>query len=598
MNKNKKPDFTDNYQLLLRFWNHIGKSRRMQIKLLIILMILASFAEIFSIGIVLPFLAVITSPETVYKNEFVRPIINILGIDSPAELILLITVFFCVTTISSAVIRLLMVKRTAVISFKIGSEISVNIFRRTMYQSYDIHYKRNTSQIIDAISNKTNLVVYNVLIPALTITSSFFILLPIMIALILYKPIVAVITFLSIGSLYFVVIKSVREKLFQSGAIISTESKSAIKTLQEGLGGIRDVILFKSQEMYCAVYSKSDEMFRQAQSKSFFLAQSPRFILEAIGMISIALIAFNFVQQKLSVEMIIATLGLIAMTSQRMLPIIQQSYAAWAAMRTGQSSLFEILELLDQPLPSTSVMTSNQFQFNRSIQIEQMGFKYFNDSPYILKNLNLEILKGERVGIIGQSGSGKSTLVDLIIGLLIPTEGFIKVDGYPVSKDNVGDWMSQIAYVSQSIYLNDGTIEENIAFGIPKTSIVRELVVEAAQKANISSMIEALPANYQTRVGERGVLLSGGQLQRIGIARALYRKASILVMDEATSALDLDTEQAVMDEIDELNSDVTVFIIAHRMSTLKNCTSIIEIENGSIKKIKNSQDVFINPNQN
>ena len=593
--KNKKQDLTDNAQLLLRFWSHISKLRRHQIKLLTVLMIFASFAEIFSIGIVLPFLGVITSPETVYKHEFVRPIAEILKIESPGELIFVITVFFCLTIIISVLIRLLMVKSTASISFKIGSEISVNIFRRTMYQPYDVHYRRNTSHIIDAISNKTNLVIYNVLIPGLTIISSAFILVPIIIGFFLYNPVVAFTTFLFVSLLYTLVIKSVRDKLFQSGEIISTESRRAIKVLQEGLGGIRDAILYSSQEMYSSEYSNSDQMFRRAQSKSFFLAQSPRFILEALGMISIALVAFYFVQQQNSIEMLIATLGLIAVSAQRILPIIQQAYAAWAAMRTGQSSLVEILELLDQSLPSSSVKSVNKFGFNKSIQIEQVGFKYYNDSPYILKNLNLEIIKGARVGIIGQSGSGKSTFLDLIIGLLLPTEGSIKVDGRRITKDNLGDWMSQIAYVSQSIYLNDVTIEENIAFGVPKASIERELVVEAAQKAKISSMIEGLPENYQTRVGERGVLLSGGQLQRIGIARALYRNASVLVLDEATSALDSDTELAVMEQIEDLNLNLTIFIIAHRMSTLKNCTTIIKIENGSINNIKkNSHDEVYN----
>ena len=552
-------------------------------------MILASFAEIFSIGVVLPFLGVITSPEAIFENKFMAPFVNLLDIDSSEELVLSITVFFCFTIITSATIRMLLVKATAYLSFKIGSEISINIFRRTIYQTYDVHYKRNSSHVIDAITNKTNLMVYNVLIPGLTIVSSIIILIPVIIIIFIYNPIVAIITILSLSFLYLFIMKSLKRKLQICGEIISKQSKNSIKTLQEGLGGIRDVILFSSQDIYCTEYSRSDQMFRKAQSDSFFIAQSPRFVLEAIGMISIGLVAYYFVQYQMSTEAIISTLGLIAVAAQRMLPIVQQTYAAWSSMRTGRSALVDILELLDQPLPATNVANSKIIKFNKSIQIDQVSFRYFNESSYVLKNINLEILKGSRVGIIGQSGSGKSTFLDLIIGLLIPTSGYIRVDDQIITKDNVTEWMSQIAYVSQSIYLNDGTFEENIAFGVPKACIVKELVIEAAQKAKISSLIEELPENYQTRVGERGVLLSGGQLQRIGIARALYRKASILVLDEATSALDEDTERAVMDEIDELGLDLTVFIIAHRLTTLKSCTSIIEIGNGTIKNITNQK---------
>ena len=574
--------------LLIRFWAHINKKRRSQLILILFLMFFSSFAELFSLGAVLPFLAVLVSPERVFNQEFIKPIINFFNLTSPEELLLPITIIFCITVLATSFIRLWLLRLTTSLSFNIGSELSLSIYRRTLYQTYDIHCNRNSSDIIDGISNKTNTIIYNGLIPLLTIISSVFIIIPISLGLILFEPKIAIGTFIGISVIYGLIISVTKKKLLINGKIIAKESINVIKSLQEGLGGIRDVLIYGSQERYCADYQKSDQSYRNAQGSSFYLSQNPRYIMEGFAMILLALLAYLLVNQNEGASKFIPVLGVMALGAQRLLPILQQAYAAWAAIRTGEAGLRGALELLEQPLTLHAKEQNNhQLIFLNSIKIEQLGFRYFQDSPFILRNVNIEILKGSRIGVIGKTGSGKSTFLDLIIGLLQPSEGKIKIDGCQITINNVRAWQSQIAYVSQSIFLTDGTIEENIAFGISKDKIEYNLVVEAAQKAKISSVIESWPQKYKTIVGERGVRISGGQIQRIGIARALYRKADILILDEATSALDVSTEQAVMDGVDELSSDLTIFIIAHRLSTLKRCSSIIEIENGSIKNIIN-----------
>lgn len=584
-----------NIILLFRFWTHISINHRKKLGFLLILMFLSSFAELFSIGSVLPFFGVLISPDRVFKQEFSQPFISFFQLASPQELLLPVTIIFCLTVLCAAVIRLWVLRVTTRLSFNIGSELSLSIYRRTLYQTYAIHCSRNSSDIIDGISNKTNAIIYNVLIPMLTIISSIFILIPIVIALILFQPVIALGTFIGLGIIYGFIISLTKRKLVQNGKIIATESIKAIKSLQEGLGGIRDVLIYGSQERYCEQYKKSDQSFRYAQGSSFYLSQSPRYILEGLAMILLAIFAYLFVGQNEGAAKGIPILGVIALGAQRLLPILQQAYAAWAAIRTGEASLRGALELLDQPLPLHAKDLDNyKLKFVKSIEIEKLGFRYFHNSPFVLKNINFEITKGSRIGIIGETGSGKSTFLDIIIGLLQPTEGKIKVDGCEITRHNIRAWQSQIAYVSQSIFLTDGTIEENIAFGIPKENVIKELVLQAAQKAKISSIIESWPEKYQTIVGERGVRISGGQIQRIGIARALYRKADILILDEATSALDSVTEQAVMDGIEELSSDLTIFIIAHRLSTLKCCSTIIELEGGAIKREINYQSMLFN----
>jgi ABC-type multidrug transport system fused ATPase/permease subunit len=576
--------------LISSFWVHISKKRRGQLMLIVVLMFITSFAELFSLGAVVPFLAVLVSPERLFNREFAKPFINFFNLTSPNELLLPITIIFCITALITSVIRLWLLRIITSLSFNIGSDLSLSIYRRTLYQTYDIHYSRNSSDIIDGISNKTNNIIYNGLIPLLTIISSIFIVVPIVIALIIFEPKIALGTFIGIGMIYTLIINITKKKLLINGKIIAKESINVIKSLQEGLGGIRDVLIYGTQERYCEDYRKSDLSYRQAQGSSFYLSQNPRFIMEGLVMILLAVLAYFLVNQNEGVTKFIPILGVMALGAQRLLPILQQAYAAWAAIRSGEASLHGALELLEQPLPSHATEQSNsQLKFLNSIEIEQLGFRYFQDSPFVLRNINIEITKGSRIGIIGETGSGKSTFLDLIIGLLKPSEGKIKVDGCQITSNNIRAWQSQIAYVSQSIFLTDGTIEQNIAFGVPKENIEHNLVVEAAKKAKISSVIESWPQKYHTIVGERGVRISGGQIQRIGIARALYRKAAILILDEATSALDVSTEQAVMEGIQELSSDLTIFIIAHRLTTLKSCSSIIEIGNASIKNIINQK---------
>jgi ATP-binding cassette subfamily B protein len=301
-------------------------------------------------------------------------------------------------------------------------------------------------------------------------------------------------------------------------------------------------------------------------------------------MVLVALIACGLAKQAEGITGSIAVLGSLAIGAQRLLPTLQQAYGSWSSIRGGQIALQETLAQLDQTLPHFANETSvKPIPFERSIVLKSVDFSYGPQIPAVLNQVNLTIAKGGRVGFVGETGSGKSTLLDIIMGLLHPTNGTLEIDGLAVHPGNLHAWQKHIAHVPQAIFLADCSVEENIAFGVPVDQIDPYLVRQAAQKAQISVSVESWPNKYATIVGERGVRLSGGQRQRIGIARALYRRASVIVFDEATSALDTETEQAVMKTIEEINDEITILVIAHRIGTLKECTQIVEIEKGCIK---------------
>jgi ATP-binding cassette subfamily B protein len=316
--------------------------------------------------------------------------------------------------------------------------------------------------------------------------------------------------------------------------------------------------------------------------------------MEALGMLLIATLAYSLAQQIDGIAKAIPILGALALGAQRLLPVLQQAYGSWTQINSGQSSLKDTLELLDQPIPDYIDQQLLQLPFRQKIALKGLGFRYEGQASYVLQDLNLTISKGSQVGFIGATGSGKSTLLDIVMGLLQPTDGVLEIDDQIITLTNYHAWQAHIAHVPQTIFLTDSTIAENIAFGIPKDRIDHSRVKWAALQAQISETIKGWPKQYETFVGERGVRLSGGQRQRIGIARALYKQADVIILDEATSALDNQTEQAVMQAIEGLSKKPTVLIIAHRLSTLKNCTQIVELGGGIIKRVCNYQEI-VNP---
>lgn len=574
------------------YWAHLNSCRRRQLVVLLVLMVLTSFAEVLSLGAVLPFLAVLTQPDEIFAHPAMQSLLSGLQINSPQALMLPITLAFIAAALLAGGMRLLLLYVQTRLSFAIGADFSDQIYRRTLYQPYAVHVSRNSSEVISGVTTKVMMVINYFLTPVLTLLSSTVILLAILLALLAVEPLMSLIAFAGFGAIYGIVILVTRKRLATYSQRIADESERVVKILQEGLGGIRDVLLDGAQETYCEQYRQADLPLRRAQANSVIIGGSPRFAAEAMGMAFIAILAYAMAQDDAGVTSTITVLGALALGAQRLLPVLQQGYLSIVQLRSSRDSLRDALELLDQPIDESIHAHGRELSFQHSIELRNLGFRHAPPSPQILHDLNLRIPRGSRVGFVGATGSGKSTLLDILMGLLVPTEGAIWIDDVPLGLDTQRSWQRRIAHVPQTIYLSDASIAENIAFGVPFAQIDHTRVQHAAARAQIDRTIEALPEGYLTQVGERGVRLSGGQRQRIGIARALYRQAEVLILDEATSALDTETERAVMDGIDEMSSGLTVLIIAHRLSTLQRCDQVVQLDAGRIASVGSYQEMI------
>ncbi len=579
------------YKFLLELWSYFGKKRKLQFYSLLILTIFTSFAEVISLGTLVPFLAALSNPALISENPLMISLASYFEITSREEFLLLLAIFFCVAAILAGGMRLVQAWANIRLSFLTGADLSANIYMRTLYQPYPVHISRNSSAIINGVSRKAAGVIAGCILPVITILTSSTILLSIMSTLIYINALIAFSAFFGFGLTYILIILITKRRLRNNGVIIARETDIMIKTLQEGLGGIRDILVNASQKVYYDLYRQSVFPSALAQGNIQFIAQSPRFIIESAGMVMIAIIACWVVSEPNGFSNAIPILGTLAFGAQRMLPALQAIYGSLSTLQGSAASLKDVLDLLEQPIEESSQDQINALPFTESIKIENLCFKYNTNQENILSSIDFCIKKGSKVGIIGTTGSGKSTLIDIIMGLLHATEGSVKIDQIILNKKNINAWQKNIAHVPQSIFLTDSTITENIAFGVPKCRIDTTRVELAAKQANISEVIDSLPDRYQTIVGERGVRLSGGQRQRIGIARALYKNANLLILDEATSALDNDTENSIINSIEALGKEITVITVAHRITSLKNCNLIVEIKNGKIKKSGSFEEV-------
>ena len=567
--------------LLVRLWHHLSRRRRRQFGLLMGLMLVSAFAEVVSLGVVLPFLGTLIAPDRVFSHPIVADMAQAWGITSADQLVLPLTVAFAAAALIAGIIRMLLLWVSTRLAHACGADLSIEVYRRTLYQPYQVHVARNSSTVLSVIGKVGGAV--SMLYQLMTLTSSAVLMVSIMLVLSAIDPMVASVTAIGLGISYGMITWLSRQRLHRNSQRIAYEQTQVVKALQEGLGGIRDVLLDGTQPVYCDIYRKANLPLQRAVANNTFIGGSPRFVMEALGMVLIAALAYGLSRQAGGIATALPVLGALALGAQRLLPAMQQSYSAWARIAGSHASLADVIALLDQPLPAVLLQPAPApLLFQDAIRFDAVRFRYTGDGPWVLDGLSLVIAKGARVGFVGSTGSGKSTTLDLLMGLLIPTEGELLVDGQPISGIRVRALQQTIAHVPQSMYLADTTLAENIAFGVPPDAIDLDRVQQAAHQAQIANFIESSPKGYQAYVGERGIRLSGGQRQRIGIARALYKQASVLVFDEATSALDNATEQSVMDAIEGLSSDLTILLIAHRLTTVRRCDTIVELEHGRV----------------
>lgn len=566
-------------------WRHISRRRKWQALVSVILTLAGGVAEIISLGAVVPFIAVLTAPEQVLQNPIASRIAGWAGIVAPREMIIPLSVLFCVAAIFAGVLRVAQLWFNIRFAQVVGSDLCAEVFRRTLYQPYTFHLDHNTSSLLTLIMGKVGAVTTG-LQSALIFGTSVVLGLSIVGALLAINAPLALGTAILLGTFYFIFARRSRFALEKNGEIQARESVKYVKVLQESLGGIRDVLLDNNQEFFLKIFRKSQRMSATAGSKNYVMGSIPRFVLEPAALLVLVGVAAALASSGSAVATMLPLMGVLVFGAQRLLPTLQQSYHMYSQIVGSNEATREVLVVLRRPLSVGAFLAPPlPMPFLKEIHLHQLSFSYGISSPLILDRVDMRIPKGARIGLVGKTGGGKSTTVDLIMGLLLPTAGSIEVDGLELSGDRMRAWQRTVAHVPQSIFLADVSLAENIAFGVPLPSIDFALVQHAARQAQIDEFIEQQALKYQALVGERGVRLSGGQRQRIGIARALYKRASVLIFDEATSALDSETEQAVMQSIEQLSRELTIILIAHRVTTVERCEAVYEVAGGKIRLI-------------
>ena len=572
--------------LLVDIWrNYLLPYRRIQFVYLFILMLCTGLAELVSLGAVVPFLSVLNNPEQLWSQPLVKQYALSFGIDSPRQLLIPAAILFIGAAFLSALIRVLNLWLSGQLAARVGSDLSCDIYKKTLCQPYKVHLQRNSSEIVSAITTQLTMLIrafqaiLQLLVCVIISTSLIF-------GLFLIDWRVTLFSAFSFISIYTVLARSSRSALQKNSSKVVRLSSSQHKALQEGMGAIRDVLLDNSQNVFINNYRSSDVPLRRLAASNQFLSTYPRFLIEALGLTLIACMGCVLaLSSPDGLSSTIVSLGSFALGAQRLLPAFQQIYNTWSVLKSCKQSIVSVLALLHQNITEKPKALNSNILSN-SLEFKNVSFRYNSKLPLVLDQLNFVIRKGEHVGVIGSTGSGKSTTIDLLMGLLQPTSGNVMVDGVDIGTSKgitqLHSWYAAISHVPQNIYLADASIAENIAFGIPCDLIDMNRVKLAASQAQISSFIESTLEGYSAFVGEQGIRLSGGQRQRIGIARALYKRANVLILDEATSALDDITESRIIDSLNSLSSIMTIIQISHRFSTLQRCDRIIRLHKGAI----------------
>jgi ABC-type multidrug transport system fused ATPase/permease subunit len=578
---------------LRQMFRFMSPRRRRQFYAVLALMMVGALAELVALGAVLPFLSLLADPSRLSDMPVLPAIFALIGADGQREQLLAAAALFAATAILAGLVRLQLAWSSQGFVFRLGHDLGVEIQRRILNQPFSYHVSHNTSEIVASLE-KVQVLVFNVLLQLMQAATAIVIALFIIGALIWVDPLTAAVSAGAFGAIYAVVSAFTRQRLATNSGIITSAYGHRVQIIQESLGGIRDVIIDNSQPVYLEEFRRVDDQFSRAKATTAFIGAAPRFAIEAVGMVLLAALALVLAEREGGVAGALPVLGALALGAQRLLPLIQQIYYGWTTMAAHRGVAADVLRLLRLPIRDDAVGAPvlPPLRAEGRIAVEEVTFVYAGREEPALDRVSLEIPKGARIALIGQTGSGKSTLADLLMGLLEPTSGRVTVDGTPLLGDARRAWRRNIAHVPQAIFLADTSIARNIAFGCNPDEIDMGRIEQAARRAQLHDFIASLPQGYETGVGERGVRLSGGQRQRLGIARALYKEARVLVLDEATSALDDATEAAVMESFHQLrDEDLTIIMIAHRLSTIAECDIVARLEKGRIAELGSYDEV-------
>ncbi|MEX0686770.1 MAG: ABC transporter ATP-binding protein [Balneolales bacterium] len=572
------------YNYFIKLFYLLPKGDLLKLIFLFFMMLLASILEVAGIGIIPLFVSMLADPNQVLGFEILQVFYKIFSIEDSEDLLIVG---------SFLLILIFIIKNTYITYFKyIQSKfvwnrfkiISSTLFKKYMNAPYEFHLNRNSSELLRNVTQEAQHLVKFVMVPLLNISMEVVVVIGILMFLVVLEPLITFGVFILLGFVGGGFLKLIKKKTKLFGKQAQKDRAHMIKAVQEGVGGIKDIKILGRESWFEVNLNKHLKSYTKSQTFREVASQATKPVMETfavIGMLCIALILFG---QGRSLSVVIAVLTLFGAATIRLMPALQHIIQHWTNLRYYIHTIdpiFNDTKLLVHSHYTNSKKKQDLTPFKESINFDNVSFSYFESKEKAVKKLSFKIRIGEAVGFVGSSGAGKTTVIDLLLGLLEPDEGKVLVDNLDI-KNNIWQWRSLIGYIPQYIYLKDSSIRENIAFGLPTSKIENKKIEKALEVANLSELIDNLPEGLDTKTGEGGMRLSGGQRQRIGIARALYHNPMVVVMDEATSALDNITESIIMNAIEKLKGKKTVIMIAHRISTVKNCDTIYYMENGHI----------------
>lgn len=586
----------------------LDKSQRRKLLRLQVLIILMSFAELAGVAAIGPFMALVGDMSLLQQEgKLAATLYQMSGFDTPGDFLFWLGIAVLMVLALSSFISMFTIWRLSLYGARVGAELGNRLYRYYLYQPWLYHASVSSSYLTKQISQETLRMTNYVINPMLQMNAKLVLTLVMAGAIFLYDPKAALVGITIFVSCYFLLFQVVRRRLVRNGRIVSKSQSQRFMMMSEGFGGIKDVLLLGQQRIFLKRFNRASMRFANAIGTNAAIAQIPRFAMEWVAFSSIIfLVLYLLAAHQGNLGTILPILSIYALAGFKILPAMQRVYSCLSSIRGNIASFEAVYEdlyessegrVLNRPELREEKETE-QIVPATEIRLDNVVFNYPGARDFALNGISMVIPANQSVGIVGASGSGKSTLIDILLGLIEPSEGELQVDGLPITALERRRWQNTIGFVPQSIFLSDATIRENIAFGVPFEEIDEEAVCRAINLAHLDQLIAELPEGLATSVGERGVQLSGGQRQRIGIARALYHDAQVLVLDEATSALDGITEKMIMASIQEFMGKKTIVMIAHRLATVRHCDIIHLmkdgriIDSGSFDDLANRNDTF------
>ncbi len=553
---------------------------------LIIMTIIMALLDMIGVASILPFIAVLTNPSLIETNLILNMMFktsNIFGVKTDQQFLFALGIFVFVLLIISLTFKALITYLQVRFVHMAQYTLAKRLVEGYLYQPYIWFLSRHSADLGKTILSEVSQIISGGIKPLIELFSKSMVTIALITLLVIIDPKLALIVGLVLSGSYGVIFYFVKSYLKKIGEDRLKNNQLRFKSISEAFGASKDIKFRGLEEIYIKSFSIPAKIFALTQAASEIISQLPRFILEAIAFGGILLILLYTMNESASFNNALPIISMYVFAGYRLLPALQGIYGAFTSLAFAGPSLDKLYDDLKKLKPLKKKQDHEVLKLNKTITFKNLYYNYPNASRTALKDISLTIPAKSSVGLVGATGSGKTTIVDVILGLLEAQKGTLEVDGKIITNQNSKAWQRSIGYVPQHIYLSDDTVASNIAFGVDINDINQDLVKKASKIANLHQFVmDELPKQYKTTVGERGVRLSGGQRQRIGIARALYHNPQVLILDEATSALDNQTEEAVMDAVNNLSKDITIILIAHRINTLKKCDIIFKIDKGQL----------------